>query len=282
MKTSRQDQEDGTWKMGVGEREASLQALEKAIRKHGGNPIRLFDRFRTDPDYTDRIGELMVQGGYLPTTSQKLARAILPNGHFFGPEDWLARLGDRVSFTKAQLAKIAEVPWSDNDLKNPGFKQPEFVFLVPPKVDGKPVALKHLQEKVFPGPNHPKFWLDWYLTGEPFAEVVVPFGWYRVVIEGVDGSENLSYSRQLTMIPEGYVNPHPMLVAMANVLFYLVNTQYLNTKYGERTSEVSKKYGRRVVVRADPDIGVVIHYVRDDAHPCIRVAASRNSLTLEN
>ena len=135
-----------------------------------------------DPEMRKRLVRFWRSGGFEPTASQKLARAILPNGHFFGPEDWFARFGDRVSFTKKQLAQAVELPWSEDKLENPGIKQAEFVFLVPAKVDGGPVTLKHLHE-VFPEGGHPKFYLEWYLTGEPFADEVA----YEVTRYGTPG-----------------------------------------------------------------------------------------------
>ncbi|MBI4157287.1 hypothetical protein HY502_00355 [Candidatus Woesebacteria bacterium] len=248
----------------------------RAFGRKGGNPD-LLQQAIDDLGLMERLVRYMQSGGFAPTTNQKLAKAILPTSHFFGVEEWLTHFGGRVKFTKTQLAKVSELPWSEEELKNPGLKQPEFVFLVPPRIDGKPLTLRNLHE-VFPKRNHPKFYWTWYLNeDQPFADEEVPFGWYSVVVGTVKGSTSLSYERQLALIPDGYENPIASVVAMAEPLFYLLNGKYMNTNYWARTKTTTKS-GRRVSVGARSGDGVDVYGWYGDALSRIGVAASRKIL----
>lgn len=53
---------DGFWSMTVGEREASLKALEDVLRAGGGNPRTILDRFRTEPEYLASVSDFMITG----------------------------------------------------------------------------------------------------------------------------------------------------------------------------------------------------------------------------
>ncbi len=88
MSTSRDS--SGLWNMSVGEREASLRALEVAIKKHGGNPRAIFDRFRLYPSAAERAAVELIDSYnsakvVKPKTSSKAKKAN--DGTFVIPLD---------------------------------------------------------------------------------------------------------------------------------------------------------------------------------------------------
>ena len=88
------------------------------------------------------------------TCSIQEAKEILGAKNVFGPEEWKKFLGDKI-----QLEKIPEIPWSKEELKNPGLLQEHFLFLGLDQLEGKPFTLltwHNLQKDK----DHPKFWLD--------------------------------------------------------------------------------------------------------------------------
>ncbi|MBI4128272.1 MAG: hypothetical protein HY459_04365, partial [Parcubacteria group bacterium] len=100
---------EGLWTMRVGEREASLKALEEAIVKHGGEPVLIFDRLRSDAAFTQRVAKLLLRDGIESSIHHKLARAVM-SYNFWGAEEWSSFFG--VNFTKKQLREVKEFPWS--------------------------------------------------------------------------------------------------------------------------------------------------------------------------
>lgn len=94
----------------AGDINAANQRLWGAI---GGNADEVATRINTDPTFVANIARLMVNGGYEPSTSQKLAREIMGK-NYFGIEEAIKHFG--VNPTKQQLAYLAEVPFSEETL----------------------------------------------------------------------------------------------------------------------------------------------------------------------
>ena len=203
-----------------------------------------------------------------PAFAQEEARKIMGEKNFFGQEEWTKFFGEKV-----QLATIPEIPWSQSELENPGINQKHFLFLGLNCLDGEPLNLPIWRE-LYPGENHPKFYLDWYLTHD-FAEKTCGLRWYLMPVGIVGGSNNLSYDRQVAMLPDKYEVPQTSARVAANILYYLLNKKYLDTNYWARTSD--EFGGFRVSVQGDSDFGLGVYDWHVDAHDRIGVSASRKS-----
>ncbi|KKR70962.1 MAG: hypothetical protein UU12_C0012G0018 [Candidatus Woesebacteria bacterium GW2011_GWA2_40_7b] len=210
--------------------------------------------------------------GSTQAVTLEVAREIVGKKNFFGPKEWTKFFGK-----KFQLANIPEIPRSKNELENPEINQEHFLFLRPDRLDGKPLNLQAWHE-IYPGGNHPKFYLDWYLSHK-FAQGVCEPRWHLMPVGIVKGSTGLIYDRQVAMqcFIDEYEVPTTSARVTANILYYLLNKKYLDTDYWARTCDLSDS-GNPVIVQGDSDDGLVVRHWYDDAYDRIGVSASRNLL----
>jgi hypothetical protein len=204
------------------------------------------------------------------TVSQQLAKAIMPTGYYFGPEDWFSHFGERARFTKEQLSQVAEIPWSEEELKDINLG-PSFLFLGAEKLDGENLDLNKWR-KIFPGPEHPMFW-------ETFIENTTKtcqLRWYLVKAGSAHGPPTLSYDCQVAMLPDEYEVPNAIEWATANILFYLLNGKYLNEHHDALTNDETYS-GYHVTVSGSPVCGLEINHWYDDDRAYVGVAISRKS-----
>lgn len=243
-----------------------------AFGRSGGTPDLLQVSIE-DKEFMERLVYYWRSGGYEPTTDQKLARAIMPTGYYFGPEDWFTYFGNRVKFNKIQLAKVAEIPWSEEELKNPGIDQQHFLFLGVEEFDGGPLNLPKWNE-VYPSrEKHPRLFADWCLMGS-FVKDVCQLRWYLMPVGVVNGLTNLIYQQQQAKLPGSYEVPNTVERIMANILFYLLNSRYLDQDLWARTRDKELSINRRINIRGYSQSGVCLNFLHDDARFDIGVAAS--------
>ena len=199
--------------------------------------------------------------------SIKEAKEILGEKNVFGPEEWKRFFGD-----KFQLANVPEIPWSQVELENPEINQEHFLFLGLDRLDGKPLNLS-AWNKLHSGENHPKFYLDWYLSHK-FAQVTCGLRWYLMPVGIVESSNGLSYDRQVATLPDEYEVPTVPARVTANVLYYLLNKKYLDVDYWARTNDKSDG-GDRIVVQGHSVYGLRVSGWTDDTIGFVGVSASR-------
>ena len=204
--------------------------------------------------------------------SIKEAKEILGEKNVFGPEEWKKFFGDKVNFTPEELAKIEKLPWSTAILKKPGIDQEHFLFLGLDRLDSTPLNLL-TWHKVYSGENQPKFYLDWYLSHK-FAQVSCELRWYLMPVGMVEGSNNLPYDRQVSMLPSEYEVPSAIERASANVLYYLLNRKYLDPDYWVHTDDESNGCNR-VDVQGLSALGIRVYFCFEDMRSSIGVSASR-------
>lgn len=195
------------------------------------------------------------------------AREILGAENFFGPEQWREFFGE-----KFQLASIPEIPWSQAELESPGINQEHFLFLGLECLEGKLLNLPEWHE-VFPGKDHPKFCLDWYLR-HSFAQKTCKARWYLMPVGIVNGSDDLLHDQQISMLSNEYEVPLAIERVSANILYYLLNSRYLDVGFWARTFDRSDG-GSRIGVRGDSGGGLFVCSWLVDAISFLGVAASR-------
>jgi hypothetical protein len=228
-------------------------------------PKELFSQIETGRVDKSRMQEFL--RGSTQGLTIEIARSIVGNKNFFGPEEWNRFFGN-----KFQIANIPEIPWSQAELKSPGISQTHFLFLGIDKLDGKPLSLSTWY-KLCSGGKHPKIYSDWYLNHK-FAQVTYELRWYLMPIGIVEGSQSLSYDRQVDLLPDVYEVPTAPARVTANILYYQLNGRYLDTDCWSRISDKSDG-GYRVFLRGDSGIGVFVDFWYDGASVSIGVAASR-------
>lgn len=254
---------DGFWAMSVGEREASLRALEREIRAAGASPKGVLDRCRRDSPFATRLGKFAALGAVEPI-DERLARRIMGK-NFWGQREWQEHYG--VTLSARQRKAVSVFPWGEDVLDAPcpfveGKKVSEthFAFLGIPGVGGKPLTIMNWQ-KIHPAGSQPRFYL--YGSGclypnEEFANAALGPGWYLGLINTVPGSASTSWADMQSMIPEEYYVPSPAMEVAKDFLCYQRHRKYPNLNLCVATDEFLDSSGDRVVVgRCDGDgVGV--------------------------
>lgn len=228
-----------------------------AFGRQGGTPD-LLQAAIEDPNLMQKVVQLLYVKGLDPSESQKMARSVLPKGHFFGVEEWYHFFGGAVSFSRADLVYASVIPWNEEELRNPLIQQPHFLFLSVDRISGQLVTLSLIRKMYeHSSASHPKFnhrpFLanDWYL-GNQFAGVPITFRWHWMSIGTITNSERVEGSR----VPKGYEIPSTSERILANVLFCLLNKQYLDKTTWAVTSDCA-------CVNSDENQGLLVYRTSD-------------------
>ena len=216
----------GLWTMSVGDREASLKALEDNIRKQGGNPRDLFDLFRTDNEYASRIAEAMMRKGLVGSIESRLARVVLGR-NIWSDADWMSYYDAK--FTKKQLREAGKFPWGEDVLNSPCHfnkgklvKDTHFAFLGISGINGQPLTVAKLLE-LHPATGQPKFYFNtdpWHV-GQPHTDVAtMQLRWYLLLKDIVPGSTDKIPEEQVAMLPPEYEVPTTILETTKDILVF--------------------------------------------------------------
>lgn len=81
----------------------------------GDRAGHVVDRINSDPEFVEKISQLMVNGYYEPSTSQKKAHEIMGR-NFFGIQEAIKHFG--VIPTEQQLKMLEEIPFDDKLLES--------------------------------------------------------------------------------------------------------------------------------------------------------------------
>lgn len=275
--------QSGLWNMGKGEFEESVRAIEVAIVRRGGDPRQIFDHFRTNGDFTDRVAEFMIRGGVEASTHQKLARAIMGK-NFFGAEEWSEFYG--VSFSEEKLQKLAEFPWSEGVLNAPcpfvkgkSIRETHFAFLGLDAIKGRPLTIlrwpeiQHGSGSESSGP-HLRSSLEWYSDDQVFEEVC-DFRWYLMPLEIIPGSMNKKFEEQVVMFPLEYQVPLAIEEVSKHILYYRKNGICLNSKAWGWCQDLVSGDNRVMVGLFDTNGLGLSAFWSADCNPDLGVAVSR-------
>jgi len=219
-------QTSGLWTMTKGEFEESVSALEKAVVKQGGNPRDLFNLFRTDNEYADRIAEAMMRNGLVGSIKLRLARVVLGRNIFIDA-DWMSYYDAK--FTKKQLREAGKFPWGEDVLNSPCpfnkgklVKDTHFAFLGISGLNGQPLTVAKLLE-LHPATGQPKFYFNtdpWHV-GQPHTDVAtMQLRWYLLLKEIVSGSTDKTPEEQVMMLPPEYEVPTTIVETTKDILVF--------------------------------------------------------------
>ena len=214
----------------AGDINAANQRLWVAI---GDNAEEVAARINTDPAFVANIARLMVNGGYEPSTSQKLAREIMGK-NFFGIEEAIKHFG--VNATKQQLAYLAEVPFSEEVLKS--CKDTHVLVAVFPLsiLDIRGIAKKQSDRTLF-------YSQDWY-DKQAFAKDKGEVGWQLVRKEPIANSTSKTWSDQQALLSKDEETPTARIVVYTTVGHFLATGERLFEKIYVRCVDLSSGGGR--------------------------------------
>mgnify|MGYP001590428914 CR=1 FL=1 len=244
----------------AGDINAANQRLWVAI---GDNAEEVAARINTDPAFVANIARLMVNGGYEPSTSQKLAREIMSK-NFFGIEEAIKHFG--VNATKQQLAALAEVPFSEEVLKS--CKDTHVLVAVFPLsiLDIRGIAKKQSDRTLF-------YSQDWY-DKQAFAKDKGEVGWQLVRKEPIANSTSKTWSDQQALLSKDEETPTARIVVYTTVGHFLATGERLFEKIYVRCVDLDSD-GDRVSVGFDAG-GLDVNYWDDDnRNDIIGVSAAR-------
>jgi len=169
-----------------------LITLRKAGMTH-----QLLAQLAESEELSRKVVAFIKRGGYEPTIGQKQARAIMGK-NFLGVEEVAEYFG--IILTQDELAKVAEIPFSEKTLEE--CKDTHILFLgVHHNKEGKPLTITSLRE-MFPATSQPRFYSyeDAWYNKEKFAtKETTELKWYlvRKVITEESRSENFQEQEKL-------------------------------------------------------------------------------------
>lgn len=240
-----------TWtQVPAGDINAANQRLWVAI---GDNAEEVASRINTDPAFVANIARLMVNGGYEPSTSQKLARAIMGK-NFFGIEEAIKHFG--VNTTKQQLAYLAEVPFSEEVLKS--CKDTHILVAVFPLsiLDIRGVTRKLENQTLF-------YSQDWY-DKQAFAKDKGEVGWQLVRKEPIVNSTSKTWNDQQALLSKDEETPTARIVVYTMVGHFLATGERLFEKIYVRCADLDSD-GYRVRVGYFVAEGLSVYNYWDDS-----------------
>ena len=233
----------------AGDINAANQRLWVAI---GDNAEEVATRINTDPAFVANIARLMVNGGYEPSTSQKLAREIMGR-NFFGIEEAIKHFG--VNATKQQLAYLAEVPFSEEVLKS--CKDTHILVALFPLsiLDIRGIAKKQSDRTLF-------YSQDWY-DRQAFAKDKGEVGWHLVRKEPIANSTLKTWNDQQALLSKDEETPTARIVVYTMVGHFLVTEERLFEKVYVRCVDLDSD-GDRVNVGGFGSKGLNVYIWYDD------------------
>ncbi len=245
----------------AGDINAANQRLWVAI---GDNAEEVAARINTDPAFVANIARLMVNGGYEPSTSQKLAREIMGK-NFFGIEEAIKHFG--VNATKQQLAALAEVPFSEEVLKS--CKDTHVLVAVFPLsiLDIRGIAKKQSDRTLF-------YSQDWY-DKQAFAKDKGEVGWQLVRKEPIANSTSKTWNDQQALLSKDEETPTARIVVYTMVGHFLATGERLFEKIYVRCVDLDSD-GYRVYVGGFDARGLGVYYWSDGSRGgSVGVSAAR-------
>ena len=279
-------QTSGLWTMTKGEFEESVSALEKAVVKQGGNPRDLFDLFRTDGEYSDRIAQAMMRKGLESSIESRLARVVLGR-NIFTDADWMSYYDAK--FTKKQLREAGKFPWGEDVLNSPCpfvkgklVKDTHFAFLGIAGINGQPLTVAKWLE-LHPATGQPKFYFNqnpWHV-GQPHTDVAtMQLRWYLMLRDIVPGSTDKISEDQVAILPPEYEVPTTIMEVTKDILVFKKTGERPNGSWWaactERTVKTNTAYAGYVSCVGDfGENGLYVSLWRGDRYDHVGVGASR-------
>ena len=244
----------------AGDINAANQRLWVAI---GDNAEEVAARINTDPAFVANIARLMVNGGYEPSTSQKLACEIMGK-NFFGIEEAIKHFG--INATKQQLAALAEVPFSEEVLKS--CKDTHVLIAVFPLsiLDIRGIAKKQSDRTLF-------YSQDWY-DKQAFAKDKGEIGWHLVRKVPVAHSTSKTWNDQQALLSKDEETPPARIVVYTMIGHFLATGERLFEKLCVRCVDLGSD-GRRVVVGLFDAGGLSVNYWYDYRRDNVGLSAAR-------
>jgi len=205
--------------------------------------------------------ELIENGGFQPTTSQKRAREIMEK-NFFGIEEAIKYFG--VNPSEEQLKTLSEIPFSEEVLQKT--KDTHVLVAV------FPLSILDIRGKT----KHLFYNQDWY-NQQDFAKDYGKIGWQLVHKAPVDRSTSKNWEQQQQLLEENEQVPSAQIMVYTIIGHYLATKERLFENIYVRTSSLGSD-GDRVSVGPFASDGLLVDYDWDGTrHAHLALASSQKS-----
>lgn len=211
-------------------------------------------RINNEPVFAERLAWYAINGAVELSASQEKAREIMGK-NFFGIEEAIKHYG--VNPTKRQLACLAQIPWSEEELtlrKNTHVLVAVF-----------PLSILDIREIVKKIPNRTLFYnQDWY-DKEAFAKDKGEIGWQLVRKTPVPDSTKKTWGEQQALLTEEDEAPRAQVMVYTIIGHFLATGERLFEKVYVRCIDLDSG-GHHVHVGTLDDEGFLVHIWSDDPH----------------
>ncbi len=218
-----------------------------------------------DNELAKKIIRLIENGGFEPSTSQKVARGIMGK-NFFGIEEAIKHFG--VNPSKQQLAYLAEVPFTEEVLRS--CKDTHVLIAIFPLsiLDLRGICRKIENQVLF-------YNQDWY-NKQTFAQEKGGIGWQLVRKELVADSTNKTWDEQQVILSKDESTPKAQVAVYTMIGHYLATGERLFEKVYVRCSDLGSD-GYRVRVGNFAAEGLVVSDSWDGGRDArLGLASARN------
>jgi hypothetical protein len=192
-------------------------------------------RINNEPAFLNQLALFAKNGGFEPSTSQKKAREIMGT-NMFGIEDAIKHFG--VNPSKAQLAALSEVPFSEETLE--ACKATHVLVAV------FPMSILDIRAKV-KGELWQAFYDQSWYNKEAFAKDRGETGWHLIKKTPVENSTNKSWDEQQTLLGKDDETPKAQVMVYTIIGHYKAANERLFEKVWVRCSDLGSD-GYRVCV----------------------------------
>ena len=198
-----------------------------------------------DPDMRNRLVRFWQSGGYEPTTTQKLARAIgIP---VFGIEEAVQHFG--VKPTRTQLSALAEIPFTEAELRE--CKDTHILVAV------FPMSILEIRGKVS-GSQRLFYDQGWY-NKQVFAKEKGKTEWRLVRKTPIDSSISKTWPEQQALLSDKEETPSAQVMVYTIIGHFLATGERLFEHIYVRTSSVAS-VGCRVHVGLFVAHGLFVYF----------------------
>ena len=197
----------------------------------------------------EKIIRLIDNGGFEPTTSQKLARDIMGK-NFFGVEEAIKYFG--LNPTKQQLTALSEIPWNKAVLEE--CKDTHVLIAI------LPLSILEIRGKV----EHKLFYSHedaWY-NKESFEKSKGELGWQLIRKTPVENSTSKMWQDQQALLGKTDETPKAQVMVYTIIGHFLATGVRLFENVYVRCSDVDSD-GRRVGVGDFDSKGLVVNSLSD-------------------
>lgn len=206
------------------------------------------------------------------------ARLIVGRENFFGPEEWIANFGHQAPLKEVPIPRI---PWTLDEITQASELQRHFLFLGNDTLDKKPLNLDLLM-KMYGHKSAPSVRMSGHaVVGDAFTYEVSELRWYFMPVGPISNISRMAYKKQVQQISDEYEPETVVTRVLANILYFLINGEYMDLDHWFRTKSVTNDGWRVVINASQPNNIDLMRWADSEYSSVVNLAISRKSWSLK-